>query len=159
MKARFQFVALVAVVATLSGTVAPAAWADGRIVDIKHAAPPDAFLAVYAKRNPARDYQRQYYADAWKVFQDEKIGERLLKIITSTAPPDKLAAAKSKVDELKTALDPIDLKALANADEFVMTQVMQAPANHVLVAVRLKPEAAADCERGLVQALQLVSRW
>jgi len=159
MKARFQFVALAALIAALAGPLAPAARADSNAVDIKHAAPPDAFLAVYAKHNPARDYQRQYYAEAWKTFQDEKIGERLLKIITSAAPPDKLAAATSKVDELKAALEPIDFKALADADEIVMTEVMQAPANHVLIAVRLKPEAAANCERGLVQAMQLASRW
>src|SRR5262245_46117959 len=159
MKARFRFVAMAALIAALAGPLAHAAWADSNAVDIKHAAPPDAFLAVYAKHNPARDYQRQYYADAWKTFQDEKIGERILKIITSAAPPDKLAAAKSKFQELQTALEPIDLKALADADEFVMTEVMQAPANHVLVAVRLKGDAAASLERGLVQAMQLASRW
>jgi hypothetical protein len=159
MKARFRFVGMAALIAALAGPLGPAAWADSNVVDIKHAAPPDAFLAVYAKHNPERDYQRQYYADAWKTFQDERICERLLKIISSAAPPDKLAAATSKVDEVKAALEPIDLKALADADEFVMAEVMQAPANHVLVAVRLKPEAAANCERGLVQSMQLASRW
>jgi hypothetical protein len=159
MKARFQFVAILALIAALPGPLAPISRADSNVIDIKHAAPPDAFLAVYAKHNPARDYQRQYYADALKTFQDEKIGERILKIITSTAPPDKLAAAKSKLEELQTALEPIDLKALADADEMVMIEVMQAPFNHVLVGVRLKPDAAAGCERGLVQAMQLASQW
>jgi len=69
MQARFKFVALVALIAALAEPAAPAAWADSNAVDIKHAAPPEAFLAVYAKHNPARDYQRQYYADAWKTFE------------------------------------------------------------------------------------------
>src|SRR5262245_62174497 len=110
MKARFQFIALAVVIAAPIGPLATAAWEDSNAVDIKHAAPPYSFLAVYAKHNAARDYQRQYYADALKTFQDEKIGERILKIISSTAPSDQMAVAKSKFQELQTALEPIDLK-------------------------------------------------
>src|SRR4051812_41759674 len=132
---------------------------DAKKIDIKRAAPTDAFLAVYARHNPERDYQRDYMAAAWKTFQDEHIAERVMNMVTSRVPQEKLAAAKSKWDEVATALAPISGQALLNADEFVMAETMQAPFNHVFMAVRLKPQEAADYERGLTQGCELIARW
>ncbi len=135
-------------------------WAEEtKTADIKRAVPTDAFLAVYAQHNPARDYQREYFAAAWKTFQEEQIGPRLLGIVTSRVPEDKLATAKSKVQELQTALEPISVQALINADEIVMAEAFEGPFNQVFGAVRLNASNASDCERGFVQAFELLSRW
>jgi hypothetical protein len=156
MKANFL---IVAVAASLSAFAAPV-WADGeKTVDIKRAALADAHLAIYARHNPQRDYQREYFAEAWKTFQDERIGQRLIKIICSRLPEEKLATATSKFQELKTALEPINVQALLNADEVVVVQVFEGMFNQTLAAARLNSTAAADCERGAVQAFELVARW
>ena len=157
MKAHLFPVAVAGLLVAL-GTASASA-DDAKAVDIKRVAPADAFLAVYARHNPERDYQREYFAEAWKTFQEEHIGERLMDIATSHLPADKLAAAKSKWDEMKTALEPINTQALLNADEIVVTEVMQAPINQILIAARLQPTDAAGCERGAVQFCELISRW
>ena len=82
-----------------------------------------------------------------------------MDIATSHLPADKLAAAKSKWDEMKTALEPINTQALLNADEVVVTEVMQARINQILIAARLQPTDATGCERGAVQFCELISRW
>lgn len=112
MKARI-FAALVIALSAISSLVP--AWAaspnNSGALDIKQVVPADVYLAVYAHRNPNRDAQRAYFADAWKTVQDEQIGPRLLNIITSRVPQDKLATAKEKFDELQTALAPVNFHA------------------------------------------------
>jgi hypothetical protein len=160
MKAQI-FVGL-ACAAIATSTLAPAR-ADSpnstSTVDLKQAVPADAFLAIYARHNPQRDYQRAYFADVWKTIQDEQIGQRLLNIVTSRMPEDKLTTAKGKFQELKTALEPINFQSLINADEVVVAERMEGPFNNVLWAARLNSDDAADCERGAVQAFELLARW
>ncbi|HEY2827101.1 MAG TPA: hypothetical protein VGJ04_05825 [Pirellulales bacterium] len=160
MKARV-FAALIAV-SIVTSTLAPV-WADSpsavSAVDIKKAVPADAFLAIDFHHNPQRDDQRAHFADVWKTFQDEQIGPRLLKIITSRMPEDKLTSAKAKLDELQTAIAPINLPSLLNVDEMVVGERMEGPFNQVVWAVRLNPEDAVDFERGVAQTFELLSRW
>jgi hypothetical protein len=160
MKTQFFAAMVVALVGT--STLAPT-WADSPTssskLDIKQAAPADAFLAIYARHNPQRDYQRAYFTDIWKTFQDEQIGPRLLSIVTSQMPADKLNTAKEKLQELQTALEPISLQSLLNADEWMIAERMDGPFNNVLWAVRLNSDDAADCERGIVQSFELLARW
>jgi hypothetical protein len=127
--------------------------------DIKHVVPNDAFLAVYARHNPERDYQRAYLADAVKTFEEEHICQRVMALLTSHMPQDKLDAAKSKWQEISSAIEPIHGAALANMDEFVLAETMEMPVNQILVATRLTPNDAADFERGLTQFAELLSRW
>ena len=136
-----------AVVAMLVLTATRTWSAEAVAVDIKRAAPTDAFLAVYARHNPERDYQRQYGVEAWKTFQQEHIGERVLGIITSHVPSEQLTAAKTKLQELHTAIEPIEFQAILNAQEFVLTESFDGPFNQVLVAIRLNAADAANCER------------
>jgi hypothetical protein len=160
MKARI-FAALVIALSAISSLVP--AWAaspnNSGALDIKQVVPADVYLAVYAHRNPNRDAQRAYFADAWKTVQDEQIGPRLLNIITSRMPQDKLATAKEKFDELQTALAPVNFHALMNAEEMVFAEAMQGPFNQAMWAVRLNSEDAADCERGVVQTFETLARW
>ena len=130
-----------------------------KTADIKKVVPSDAFLAVYARHNPERDYQRAYLADALKTFEDEHICQHVMALLTSHLPQDKLDAAKSKWQEVATSLEPIHGAALANMDEFILAETMEVPVNQILVAARLTPNDAADLERGLTQFCELMSRW
>ena len=67
MKAHLFTVAIAGLLVAL-GT-APASAANAKAVDIKRVAPADAFLAVYARHNPERDYQREYFAEAGRRFR------------------------------------------------------------------------------------------
>ena len=62
-------------------------------------------------RLPARA-PLQYMADAWKTFQDEKIAERIFKIVASRAPKEDMEKFQEKWDEMKEALEPINGQAL-----------------------------------------------
>ena len=160
MKTKFFLAAIAGMAASLIALSSASIRADEvKKVDIKRVAPTDSFLVVYAKHNPERDYQRQYLADALKTIQDERICERLMNIITSRVPQEKLDQARSKLQEVQTALQPINVQALLNADEIVVTEVMEAPINQVLFAARLNSKDAADCERGISQACDLITRW
>jgi hypothetical protein len=156
MKARLV---IFAAIVSLLGLGRPTWAQEAKQVDIKRAAPPGAFLAIDIHHSANANYEREYYADILKTIHDERICERVMNIITSHMPHDKLEAAKSRLDEVKTALAPLDLQTLANADEVILAEVMEVPFNHVVVAAKLSSTAAADCERGLVQGMELLSRW
>lgn len=154
---------LALVVTSVSAFSLKPSWAESpkspSTVDIKLVAPADAFLAVYARHNPARDDQRAYFADAWKTFQDEQIVPRLMNIITSRMPQDKLATAKEKMQEFQTALEPFRVHALLSAEETVVVERMEGPFNAVVFATRLTPDDVADCERGVTQGFDLMAQW
>ena len=58
--------------------------------DLRRAVPPDCHLAIYGCHNVERDYQRLYGERIWQTILDERIGERLLEIVTSQVSEDKL---------------------------------------------------------------------
>lgn len=127
--------------------------------DLRRAVPPSVHMAVYAKHNSERDYQREYLQEAWETAQDEQLGERILKIIASRMPEEKKEDARARWAEIREALEPISGKALANAEEFVFAQQMVGPFNQQLVALTLSDEDAADCERGMIEVFELAAKW
>jgi len=128
-------------------------------LDLRRAAPAEAFMAVYGKHNPERDYQKEYYQEVWNKVQETGIIEQAVKIVTDRVPQDDLEKAKSILGKLAEAAAPIDGKAILNADEFVYAQVMQVPSSQHLVVVRLTPEAAAGCEEGIKNLMGLVEEY
>ena len=70
-------------------------------LDLRRGVPSDAFLVVQMMHNPERDYQKKYYDEVWKTFQDAELIERVLKIITSRMEEDQLAQAGGIMDELR----------------------------------------------------------
>ena len=144
----------------LSIASAPAFAAEtAAATDLRRAVPTTAHMAVYAKHNPERDYQRKYLQDAWDTAQDEQIGQRILKIIASRMPEEKKEHARARWTEIREALEPISGEALANAEEFVFAQQMVGPFNQQLVGVRLSEEDATDCERGMTEVFKLAAKW
>jgi hypothetical protein len=125
---------------------------------IRQAVPVEAHLAVYGRHNPERDYQTPYWEDVWHAVQDERLFERALEIVTSRMSPEDLEGAKSVLEEVKSALEPMDWATLADFREVVYFQVMEVPFNHHLVLARLTPEAASSCEASLKNLFAVIQR-
>ncbi len=138
-------------------------------IDLRRGVPDDVFLVVYAKHNPERDYQKQYYEEVWKTVQDTQILDKALKIVTSRLEDEQLAHASNVVDQLREATKPIDMQAIINCQEMVYAQEMlmtdlgpQAPSLPVsqhLVMLRLTPEAAASTADGVKNLFELVKKY
>jgi hypothetical protein len=127
--------------------------------DVKRAAPADAHTVVYARHNPERDYQREYYQDAWNTFREERIAERLFEIVASRVPEEQMAEAKEAWEQVQTALKPINLEALANAEELVFANLMEGPFGQQLMIVRLTEEDAGNYAKGIGNLFELVKEW
>ncbi len=156
MSLRRIFLGSALLAASLVSTFPAAQAAD---LDIKRLAPTDAYTIVYAKKNPEREYQAQYFAEAWQTFRDERIAERVWDIIVSRAPEEKLNKLKDAWAEMETALEPIDWQAAADSEEFVMASVMIGPVGHTLVAMRLSDEDAADYREGVGNLFEVFQKW
>lgn len=142
---------------TLATVLGAAAHGDEAVaVDLKRAAPVDSYLVVYARHNPERDYQQEYLAEAWETACDEKIGERLMKIVASRAPKDDLAKAKEAIGEIKEALEPIKAASLKDVEEVVVAQRLNGPIQSSVVAARMTEEGAEGVEEGIVQLFELI---
>ena len=128
-------------------------------VDIKRLAPTDAHMVVYARHNPERDYQTQYLADAWRTFREEKIGERVWKIISSRAPQDKLSQVQDAWSQIEAAAQPINWQAVSQAQEFLMVSVMENAVGHTLVVLRLPEADAAAFRQGTGNLFGLFEKW
>ena len=133
----------------------PAAAADRpQDLNLQQAIPVDAFLAVYGKHNPERDFQREYYRQVWQTIQETRIVERTLKIITQRMSQDDLEQAQGVMNQLSEAVAPIDLEAVFNCEEIVYAQMLQFPTSHHLVALRLTEEGAMGMEQGVTNLLR-----
>jgi hypothetical protein len=128
------------------------------VVDLRQAVPANAFMAIYAPHNPERDYQRVYMADVWQTIQDEKLPERISEIITKRVESKDVDRAKAVVEEMKTALAPIDFKTLGDVKETVFAQEMDGPLNFQLVLMRLTPELTANYEQGVKNLFDVVAK-
>ncbi len=122
-------------------------------------------MAVYAKHNPERDFQRQYLEEVWKTVEETEIFERAVKIVTDRVSEEEIEQARAVLDELREAVDPIDVEAVLDAKEFVYAQTMQAlseerpPSGQHLFLLRMTPDAAAACKEGLTNLFGLVDKY
>jgi hypothetical protein len=136
-------------------------------LDLRRAVPQDAYMAVYGKHNPERDYQREYWKEVWDTVQETQIIERAVKIVTDRLRDQDLEKAKSVLDELREAAEPMDLEAILDASEGVYAQRMRvpsgqrirAPAAEHLFLMRMTPEAAAGMEQGFKNLFGLLEKY
>jgi hypothetical protein len=145
--------------ALLAATALPCTPSRAADLDIKRIAPTNSHTFVYAKKNSERDYQAKYLADAWKTFRDERIAERVFELISSRAPKDELEKFTDAWEQVQTALAPINVEALAEAEEFAMFNIMIGPFGHTVVAVRLSEEDAKEYREGTGNLFALVKKW
>lgn len=130
-----------------------------RSLDLRRAVPTDAYLAIYGRHNPERDFQREYYKAVCDTVRETRIIERAVAIVTSRIPANDLEKAESVLQELREAAAPIDIAAIANVKEAVYAQMMQVPSAQHLVLLRLGPEAAASCEQGIKNLFGLAEKY
>jgi hypothetical protein len=131
-------------------------------VDLRRGVPEDVFLAVYGKHNSERDFHRKYYDEVWKTVQETQIMDRLVKIVTSRMDDGQLEQAKSVMEEMRTAAEPIDLEGLFNAQEVVYAQLMQMtpmPTSQHLAIFRVTPEVAASTVEGVKNLFAMVEKY
>jgi hypothetical protein len=128
-------------------------------LDLRKAAPMDAFMAVHGKYNPERDYQQKYAAEVWQTVQDEKIIERILKIATSRMKAEDLANAEKVIEELRTAIDPILRAEDFKIEEGVYTQVFMIPSSFHLVAIRLPSGQAEKLEQSCQNLIAILEKY
>jgi hypothetical protein len=131
-------------------------------VDVRRGVPDDVYMVVYGKHNPERDYQSKYYEEVWKTVQETQILDRVVKIVTSHMKDEQIEQAKSVIDQLREAAKPIDLQALAKAEETVYAQLMQMspmPTAQHLVIARVTPEVAASTAEGVKNLFALAEKY
>jgi hypothetical protein len=138
-----------------------AAFAD-QDLDIRRAVPTDAYLALYAKHNPERDFQREHFENVWETVQQTRILPRLLEIVTENAPAEDMERANAVIAELKEAAAPIDFQEILNCKEMVYAQFMNAeriPTAQHLFVLHLTEQAAQDTAQGLKNLLALIEGY
>jgi hypothetical protein len=128
-------------------------------LDLRRVVPTDAYVAVYHKHNPERDFQREYFKEVWKTVEETQIIERALKIVTSRVSDEDLEKATSVLDELREAAEPIDVEAILNCREAVYGQSMEFPVAHHVAALRLSPDAAAGTETGIKNLFAMAEKY
>lgn len=139
--------------ALLSTTLIPTVTvADG----LMEAAPNDAYLAIYAKHNPERDYQQAYYADIRQTVEDTKIVEKFFAAIQKQVPPDQFAQFEMVKNQLLQAVAPINWDAAMDCSETLYIQTMEIPTTHHLVMARMADGGAASVVEGLTNLLKFV---
>lgn len=116
----------------------PAAWA----ADLRDAAPPDAYLAAWAKHNPERDFLKTHYQNVWKTVQDTRLVERILQLAQSRVGAGDAQQFLAVRDALTSALAPVQWEQLAQTSELLYAQRIRFPAAQQLLLVRI-PEGGA----------------
>ncbi|MCR9297134.1 MAG: hypothetical protein NXI32_30920, partial [bacterium] len=127
-------------------------------VDLRSGVPEDVFLVVHAKHNPERNVRNEHLAQVWQTVQETKIIDKVLKLITDSVSAQQLDQAKSVMEELQTAVEPLDLTAIAKMEDGIYTQRMRGFANQQLALLRLG-DAADGWEEGLTNLMRLVDKY
>lgn len=128
-------------------------------LDLRKAAPPDAFMAVHGLYNPEREYQQKYAAEVWQTVKNEQIIERILKIATSRMKAEDVANAENVINELRTAIDPILSSQDFKIEEGVYSQVFMIPSSYHVVALRLPKGQAEKLEQSCNNLLEILERY
>jgi hypothetical protein len=132
---------LFAVCATFSLAVLPSA--SVQALDLKDAAPADVFLAVHARHNAERDYQKQYYEEVWATVQKTRLLDRVLQIAQSRMNDGDAEQFVAIRDSLKDAVSPIEWDKVLNASETLYAQRFAMPSAQHILMMRI-PDGGAD---------------
>ena len=140
-------------IALLSVSCAPSVLlADG----LMEAAPNDAYLAIYRKHNPERDYQKAYYAEIRQAIQETRIVDKFFAAIEKQVPAEEFAQFDAIKNQLLQAVSPIDWDAAMNSSESLYIQTMELPSTHHLWMTRMADGGASSVVDGLTNLLKLV---
>ncbi|MCA9064993.1 MAG: hypothetical protein KDA96_18110 [Planctomycetaceae bacterium] len=139
----------------LSGTALPAE-------DLKDAATPDSYLALYRRHNPERDYQKQYYEDVFQAVEQSQIFEKVLHVIQSRLSGGDAEQFDQIRTELTEAVSVIEWSKVTDCSEMLYTQRMpvgegQIPASQHLLIIRIPDGGASSLRDGIANLFQWAS--
>jgi hypothetical protein len=127
------------------------------VADLRDAAPPGAFMAVYGMHNPERDYQAAHYAAVWKEVQDSRIFDKVLQLIQNSMSEGDAQQFVAVRDALAKAIEPIDFEKLLNAPEVLYAQQFEGPTSLQLVLIRVPDGGAESFKQGIVNLFDLAA--
>ncbi len=133
--------------------------AEAEDLNVGQGIPADAYLAVYGRHNPERDFLRKYGEQVWQTVQREKLPERVLALVMAQVPGEQQETLTSISNELREIFAPVDWQAVADSPEVAYGQVMEIPQTHHLLLLRLPSEdVAVACESALKKLDQMIER-
>ncbi len=145
-----------AVVATLIvAFIAPGLNSRPDAGDLRDAVPPDMFMAVYARHNPERDYQKRHFEEVWKAVEQSRIVERVVQLVQSKMADGDIQQMIKFRDSLKEAIAPIDFQKLMDAEEFIYAQKMDKTTLQNMLVVRVPDGGAASLMEGIGNLLDM----
>jgi hypothetical protein len=99
-----------------------------------------------------------HYERIWETVEETQIVEKVLKLITNAISEQQREQAESVLEELRTAVEAVDMAAISRMEEAVYTQRMRGFANQQLALLRLG-DSAAGWEQGLTNLMRLVEKY
>jgi len=125
--------------------------------DLRDAAPPDAYLAIWGTQNPERDYMKVHEQAVWDEIARSKIFEKTLQIVQShmsDGDAEQFLAVKSS---LQNALAPVQWDKIRQASEVMYAQKTDGPTSLHLVLVRIPDGGAESLQKGINNLFTLAS--
>ncbi|MBL8817767.1 MAG: hypothetical protein JNL58_17205 [Planctomyces sp.] len=123
--------------------------------DLRDAAPPSVFLAVYAKQNPERDYQKKYYEDILKTVRSTKIMDRALQMVQRRMGETDVEQLNSVRDAVTNAFANVEWAKVTNSSETLYVQRMEAPTSHHVILCSMEEGGASSLATGISNLFDL----
>ena len=125
--------------------------------DLRDAAPPEAYMAIWGKHNPERDFLKVHEQAVWDEIAKSKIIEKTLQIVQSHMSDGDAAQFLAIKSSLQNALAPVQWDKLANASEVMYAQTMEGPTSLHLLMVRIPDDGAESLRKGIENLFRLAS--
>ncbi len=129
----------------------------GYAADLRDAAPPEAYMAIWGTKNPERDYLKVHEQAVWDEIAKSKIIEKTLQIVQSHMSDGDAAQFLAIRTTLQDALAPVQWDKVANAREVMYAQKMEGPTSLHLVMVRIPDDGAESLRQGIENLFKLAS--
>lgn len=125
--------------------------------DLRDAAPPDAYMAIWGTKNPERDFLKAHEQAVWDEIAKSKIIEKTLQIVQSHMSDGDAAQFLAIKTTLQNALAPVQWDKVANTSEVMYAQRMEGPTSLHLLLVRIPDDGAESLRKGIENLFQLAS--
>jgi len=141
--------------ALMAGCLSLAACCESVADDLRDAAPPDSFMAIYGMHNPERDYQRPLFNTVFQEIQSTKLLEKVTHVIQNRLSGGDAEQFVKVRDALRTAVEPIEWEKLSRTSEFLFAQKISGPTNLQLAMFRVPEGGAESLQKGVTNLFQL----
>ena len=125
--------------------------------NLRDAAPPDAYLAMWGQQNPERDYMKIHEQAIWDEIAKSKICEKALHILQSHMSEGDAQQFVTIRETLQNAITPVEWSKVANAKEVMYAQKMEGPTSLHLLMVRIPDGGAESLRQGMENLFTLAA--